>query len=242
MPHLTGTALIWSIHHVAVVQISGGTVSHSDPIPLLAAYGYDEEGFMNALHLLWHYLPYPRWRIVHQRATSEGAGTSFGKLPTEIVLKIMASTNQLYYPKYQFLSHDFFKLWWKQLRFGSYAILPDGEEIEETFRCFNAHSAEENVPVKLQLKFLWGKQSGNIWRSHITPNPDYWEELYRQSVGRYNDDWPTGSAKTKYRLQRFYSYWPEDPYKLVPCPPYLPSLPDPFSSQRKILLCDVKRI
>jgi hypothetical protein len=58
---------------VAVVEISGGVVSHSDPIPLLAAYGSDEEGFVNALNLLWHYLPYPRWRIVDERATSREA-------------------------------------------------------------------------------------------------------------------------------------------------------------------------
>ena len=237
------TALLWSIQHVAVVEISGGCVSHSDPIPLLAAYGFNEEGFISALHLLWHYLPYPRWRIVEKRTSSQGAGRSnFGKFSTEVVLKIMAFTDQLHYPKYQFLSHSFFSLWWKQLRLASYTILPGAEDIGDTFRCLNAYPADADVPVKLRLKYLWGKKTGSIWRSDATHDDDndeptsYWCEL-RQEEERI-EDFSRESTEASYRLQRFYSYWPED---LSTVGKYsLPRVSDKFSSQRDILLCEAE--
>jgi len=45
------TALVSSVYHVPVVGISRGSMSHSDPIRLLAADCSDKEGFMNALRL-----------------------------------------------------------------------------------------------------------------------------------------------------------------------------------------------
>ena len=55
--------LLWSIFHIAVVQISNGKVSHSKALPLLAAYtefqDFNEEGFLDALNLIWYYLPDP---------------------------------------------------------------------------------------------------------------------------------------------------------------------------------------
>lgn len=252
------TALLWSVHYVAVVEITGGSMSHSDPIPLLAAYGSDEEGFMNALYLLWHYLPYPRWRI----ATSHGAGIlDFCGFPTEIVMKIMEFTDQLHYPKYQLLSRSFFKLWWDHPRIASYTILRDAEEIEDTFLYFNAHSANENAPVKLRLKFLWGKKTGNFWRSESvgddSPSRTDWG---RPIQGGDNLDFSRGSPETKYRVQRFYSYWPEGLVKgdtlrwffehtnqdsrgwqdLLARTYNPPGVSDPYSSRTDILLCEVK--
>ena len=243
------TAILWSIQHVAVVEISGGSVSHSDPIPLLAAYGSDEEGFISALHLLWHYLPYPRSRTVDERATSQGAGSSnFGNFPIEIVMKIMAFTDQLHYPKYQFLSHGFFSLWWKQLRLASYTILPDAEEIEDTSRCLSAYSVDADEPVMLRLKYLWGKTSGSIWRSDATHRDkptNYWWDLHEgQQIGRHIGDdevFSEGSTETSYRLQRFYSYWPEDLSRKGTVGKYtLPRVSDKFSSRKNILLCEAE--
>jgi hypothetical protein len=80
-------------------------------------------------------------------------------------MEIMAFTDQLHYPKYQFLSHSFFKMWWKHPRVASYTILQDAEEIADTSLCFNATSADAIGPLKLRLGFLWGKKTGSIWRS-----------------------------------------------------------------------------
>jgi hypothetical protein len=213
------TALLWSVQHVAVVEINDGSVSHSDPIPLLAAYGFDEEGFISALHLLWHYLPYPRCRIVDERAISLAPPSSnFGDFPIEVVMKIMAFTDQLHYPKYQFLSHSFFSLWWKLLRLASYTILPDAEEIGDTSRCLTAYPADANAPVKLRFAYLWGKKTGNIWRC----------------------DFSLAFTVTSYRLQRFYSDWPDSGHlsrKRTDRTYRLPRVSDQFSGQRDILFC-----
>ena len=239
------TVLLWSIRHVAVVEISDGVVSHSDPIPLLAAYGSDEDGFMNALNLLWHYLPYPRWRIVDQRPTPQETGdANFGKFSTEIVMRIMMFTDQLHYPKYQFLSHTFFQLWWNQLRVASYTILPDSEEIEDTSRCFTAYSADTNVPVRLRLKILWGIATGNIWRTDETDSSaelvnTWWSAHGERRPGNDEEDFSQGSNKTKYRLQRFYSYWDHD--LATPRNNFL-RVQDEFSSQRDIILCEAEAI
>ncbi len=238
------TALLWSIRHVAVVEISGDTVSHSGPIPLLAAYGSDEKGFTNALHLLWHYLPDPRWRIVEEQSTSPGAGSSnFGSLPTEIVLKIMMFTDQLHYPKYQFLSRNFFKLWWKHLRVGPYTILPDAEEVAETSRSFRAYSADENVPVQLQLKVLWGTHSENIWRSDEKPKGDepstIWWSLHCREKERRDEKEDFSRGSPRYRLQRFCSYWPE----VLRAKKYsLPKVIDPFSGKSDTIFCEAQPI
>ncbi len=237
------TALLWSIRHVAVVEISGGTVSHSDPIPLLAAYGSDEDGFTNALHLLWHYLPYPRWRIVEERSASTG---DFGSLPTEIALKVMMFTDQLHYPKYQFLSRAFFKLWWEHLRVGPYTILPDAEEVAET-RSFKAYSADENIPVDLSLKVFWGKQTGSIWRSDAAtssdePESSWWivhsrEKVEAQWRALREDAEDFSRRSTRYRLQRFCSYWPEC-LRTSAC--ILPRVADQFSGESDVLFCEAE--
>jgi len=240
------TALLWSIRHVAVVEISGGTVSHSDPIPLFAAYGSDEKGFMNALHLLWHYLPYPRWHVVEEQSTSPGAGSSnLGNVPAEIAMKIMMFTDQLHYPKYQFLSRTFFKLWWKHLRVGPYTILVDAEKFAETSRSFMAYSADENVPVQLRLKVFWGTQSENIWRGDKEPDYDddepegaWWvlDRLGRENAKQRGEDFSRGY--TRYRMQRFCSYWPED--LSTAKKDSLPRVVDLFSGRSDILFCEAE--
>ena len=238
------TALLWSIHHVAVVEISDGSVSCSDPIPLLAAYGFDEEGFMNALHLLWHYLPYPRWRIANEQTSPGAACLNFGTLPAEIIMKIMGFTDQLHYPKYQFLSRSFFNLWWKRLRVGPHTILPDDQEVRETSRCFKAFSVDEDVIVELRLKVLWGIQSGSIWHSDKTyrsgDSDSVWSILYYRAQGGGDDDCEDFSSRgsTNYRSQRFYSYWPKIPPSMNKF--NLPRVSDRFSSQTDILICEVE--
>lgn len=237
------TAILWSIRHVAVVEISGDTVSHSDPIPLLAAYGTDEAGFLNALHLLWHYLPYPRWRIAEGSETIPSGAGDFGKLPIEIVTKIMAFTDQLHYPKYQFLSRHFFKLWWKQLRVASYTIQPDADQVDETSRCFKASSPDQNAVVDLRLRFLWGKQSGStIWRSDEPPRTgepeNIWWSLHcrREAEERQPDKADFSQGSTKYRLQRFCSYWAENHPPIYAS--ILPRVGDYFASQSDVFSCE----
>lgn len=231
------TAVLWSIRHVAVVEISGGTVSHTDPLPLIMAYGSDEDGFMNALHLLWHYLPDPRWRIVQERMTSQGHNTSdFGGLPTEIVMKIMSFTDQLHYPKYQFLSHAFFRLWSKQLRVASLTILPDAEEA--TSRYFNAYSPDSDMLVKLRLKLSFGKTTGSmIWRTDTKQDEELLDDSWTLNHFEHKKDLQDGDKKDFYRVQRFYSYWPED---LTTSMHDLPRVKEQFFSESYVLNCKVQ--
>jgi hypothetical protein len=222
------TALVWSVRHVAVVQVSQDGVSHSDPVPLLAAYGSDEEAFMSALHLLWYYLPYPRWRIVDETPTTSGSPNP-AYLPTEILIKIMMFTAQDHYPKYQFLSRGFFKLWWDQLRVTYYTILPDAEQVPETSRSFNAYLPDENTSTGLRLELLWGKQTGeDMWRSDKPSrrrglNPEtVWSSLRR----RLDHD---------FRLKRFCAYWPE--FSPLSNEWSLPVVDNYFSGQSDVLCC-----
>ncbi len=74
------TSILWSIHHVAVLVVSGDKVSHSDPIPVAAALGRDREKMTEGLKLIMHYLPL--------RAT-EGNTSSNRRIPLDVFLRIM---------------------------------------------------------------------------------------------------------------------------------------------------------
>ncbi|KLO05593.1 hypothetical protein SCHPADRAFT_720078 [Schizopora paradoxa] len=54
------TALLWSVHHIAIVVVSGEKVSHSKVIPVVAAFGREnaeyERQFDKAVELLVHHL------------------------------------------------------------------------------------------------------------------------------------------------------------------------------------------
>ncbi len=74
------TSILWSVHHVAVLVVSGDKISHSDPIPVAAALGRGREEMTVGLKLIMHYLPL--------RAT-EGNPLFSCRLPLDIVLRIM---------------------------------------------------------------------------------------------------------------------------------------------------------
>ena len=119
-------------------------------------------------------------------------------------------------------------------------------KIEDTSHCFKAYSPDADGLVKLELKFRSvkfrsGKATGNIWKAErgfeegttlreVTPADECEEDFSR------------GSIQTKYRLQRFYSYWPEEDHARIVGGFYLPKFDDQFSSQSNVVFCKSEAI
>ncbi|KLO05610.1 hypothetical protein SCHPADRAFT_933537 [Schizopora paradoxa] len=83
------TALLWSIHHVAVVEVEGQKVSHSEAIPVLAAFGKEEDAlkrkFDEGVEFLMHYL---------SPIAVDGGVFMKARLPMDVFLRIMDFTDQ----------------------------------------------------------------------------------------------------------------------------------------------------
>ncbi len=74
------TVILWSIHHVAVVVVSGGNISHSDPVPVAAALRMDREKLVEGIKLIAHYLP---------PVVADESAIFVCRLPLELVLHVM---------------------------------------------------------------------------------------------------------------------------------------------------------
>ncbi|KLO08701.1 hypothetical protein SCHPADRAFT_944251 [Schizopora paradoxa] len=83
------TAILWSVHHVAVVIVSGEKVSHSRVIPVVAAFGKEgadcKRDFDQGLELLMHYL---------SPIAANGGALLGSRLSMDIFVRIMDFTNE----------------------------------------------------------------------------------------------------------------------------------------------------
>ncbi|KLO07284.1 hypothetical protein SCHPADRAFT_945405 [Schizopora paradoxa] len=119
------TALLWSVHHVAVVVVSGEQVFHSKVIPVVAAYGKkgadSERQFDEGVNLLTHYL-YP--------IAADGGGLSGASLPLDILVRIMELADNKTSTMLEITSKAFRLERLKHPRIGHFVVTgpsPDGE-------------------------------------------------------------------------------------------------------------------
>ncbi len=74
------TAILWSIRHVAVVEVSGENVSYSDPVPVAAALPMGREKLAEGIKFIMHYFP---------PVAAEGHAILDCRFPLEIFLLVM---------------------------------------------------------------------------------------------------------------------------------------------------------
>ncbi len=134
------TALLWSIHHVAVVVVSGEKISHSEVIPVAAAFGRDElkDKFETGLKLIMHYLAPP---------ASEGNGFFGARLPLDVFFRVMEFTDEETSVMLGWTSKALRHEWLKHPWIGPYVVAgpsPDGNG-------FLAREGRTRRPCKISL-------------------------------------------------------------------------------------------
>lgn len=171
----TCTALLWSVRHVAVVVVSAdGAVSHSAAIPVVAAFGHDDEAMRQGLALIAHYLQPP---------VISGEKVHRGKLPMDIMLHI-GLTSGYALNSFRSLSHATRCEWSSLGRIDGMTLL--GSSSDSTY--FRVHEGGATFEARLSRyphepgrdieRFSWGEDS----RVRLT-GPDFRTGFYTKEFG-----------------------------------------------------------
>ncbi|KAL5500881.1 hypothetical protein ACEPAH_9268 [Sanghuangporus vaninii] len=155
------TALIWSIRHVVIVRVFNDRVVHTPALPVLPAFGADDDAFAASISLMSHFLrplcaeESPASDVVHVKSDSScpvGPRNPPGipgvssidrvSLPTDIILEVMKFSDiQTYNTVFSRLTWATRTAWMNRPRIGPYAIYgivsssssDDTETISNTF-------------------------------------------------------------------------------------------------------------
>ncbi|KLO15315.1 hypothetical protein SCHPADRAFT_927242 [Schizopora paradoxa] len=131
------TAILWSIRHVAVLVMAEDGISLSDPIPVAAALGKNDENMYEGLKLIMHYLPMP---------VMESGNSPTCHLPFDIILRIIDFLDPETDDAFGKTSKAFRWELAKRPFFGSFRIISESREK----MCFSTLD-EVGRPVTLRL-------------------------------------------------------------------------------------------
>lgn len=163
------TALLWSIRHVVVVKVIGDKVTHSGAIPVLAAYGQDDDDFEFGIHLLSYFL---RPAVILEASCADithsppAESSKSPDLPSDVIAEIVSYTDTPTFECFSLVSRATRALWARQSRIGHYAILRGQSHPGTTGRLGNLTALEESAEeARLQMMYYGnhpsGKQEGN---------------------------------------------------------------------------------
>ena len=91
----TCTALLWSVRHVVAIVVSDSGISRSPLIPVIEAFGVDDDAFVNAVDFLMHFLQPSHISIAPGSQSSPNASYACSaantgiRLPFDVVMRIL---------------------------------------------------------------------------------------------------------------------------------------------------------
>ena len=124
----TVTALLWSVYHAVAVVISNEGVSHSEPVPVIAAFKVDDDAFVNGVDFLMHFLrpSFVEFTSVNAKTLALANDTIYMntklRLPFDVVVRILDFVDVKTYNSCNILAKAYRVYWARHPRIGKFRL------------------------------------------------------------------------------------------------------------------------